>query len=80
MTEGGHYVDPDTLRNNFFGNLEKLNTYHKLVDDMTIVDTSQINNKILFRSVDQRVEVAAPRHELPEWFTQYLLDIVALIP
>ncbi|WP_295720767.1 zeta toxin family protein [Mucilaginibacter sp.] len=51
VTEGGHYVDPQTLNNNFYGNLEKLNIYHSLIDDLTIVDTSEINHRILFKTI-----------------------------
>ena len=41
-SEGGHYVDPVTLKNNFYGNLEKLDVYQNLIDDLIIIDTSQI--------------------------------------
>ncbi len=78
VTEGGHYVDPQTLNNNFYGNLEKLNIYHHLIDDLTIVDTSQINHRILFKTVQQRVEFQIERNELPAWFTDYLPSIAQL--
>lgn len=78
VTEGGHYVDPLTLQNNFYGNLEKLNAYHWLIDDLTIVDTSQINHRILFKTIRKEVEFCVERNELPEWFIQYLPGILEL--
>lgn len=79
VTEGGHYVDPQTLMNNFFGNLEKLNIYYPLIDDLTIVDTSEINHRILFKTVLQEIEFHADRRELPAWFINYLPSIVNLL-
>ena len=78
VTEGGHYVDPETLNNNFFGNLDKLNIYHPLIDDLTIVDTSEISHRILFKTVLQQVEFHVEREELPDWFTERLPAIVEL--
>lgn len=78
VTEGGHYVDPQTLRNNFYGNLEKLNIHHRLIDDLTIADTSQINHRILFKTVLNQVEFHAEIDELPAWFTEFLPSIVQM--
>ncbi|MEX8548299.1 MAG: zeta toxin family protein [Mucilaginibacter sp.] len=78
VTEGGHYVDPQTLFNNFYGNLQKLNTHHILIDDLTIVDTSEITHKILFKTIAHQVKFHAPYNELPSWFTDYLPSIVQL--
>ncbi|GAA4805114.1 hypothetical protein GCM10023231_37850 [Olivibacter ginsenosidimutans] len=78
--EGGHYVDPETLCNNFYGNLEKLNLYHRLIDDLTIVDTSEINHRILFKTVNRQLEFAIEQHKLPEWFTKHLPSIIAMFP
>lgn len=78
IIEGGHYVDPQTLNSNFYGNLEKLNIYHSLIDDLTIVDTSEINHRILLKTVLQQVEFRAEQAELPTWFTEYLPTIVKL--
>jgi len=45
--EGGHYVDPDTVASNFYGNLEKLNHYYPIFDSVQIVDTSETEHKVL---------------------------------
>jgi len=80
VTDGGHYVDPKTLRDNFYGNLVKLNEYHNIIDDLTIVDTSEINHKILFKRINHQVEFFEQREELPNWFTEYLPDILQYVP
>jgi predicted ABC-type ATPase len=79
VTEGGHYVDPQTLSNNFYGNLQKLNIYHYLVDDLTIVDTSEVNHKILFKRVHHHVEFHVPQDELPAWFSDHLPSLLKLM-
>lgn len=80
VTEGGHYVDPETLNNNFYGNLDKLNKYHTMIDDLTIVDTSEISHRILFKTIQKQVEFHVKRDELPEWFINHLPAIVKLFP
>ena len=80
VTEGGHYVDPETLSNNFYGNLDKLNRYHTQIDDLTIVDTSEISHRILFKTILKQVEFHAKREELPDWFINHLPAIVKLFP
>ncbi|WP_299291629.1 zeta toxin family protein [uncultured Mucilaginibacter sp.] len=78
VTEGGHYVDPQTLRDNFYGNLQKLNIHHGLIDDLTIVDTSAINHKVLFKTIDHQVAYHTSIEELPDWFIDYLPNVVQL--
>jgi predicted ABC-type ATPase len=34
--EGGHYVDPLTIADNFYGNLEKLNEHFKMFDTLLL--------------------------------------------
>jgi len=76
VTEGGHYVDSQTLKNNFCGNLEKLNIYYHLIDDLTIVDTSEINHRILLKTAARQMEFRVEKNELPEWFVNGLPAIV----
>lgn len=78
VTEGGHYVDPQTLHNNFYGNLQKLDVHHSLIDDLTIIDTSEINHKILFKTIGHQIEFHVPQDELPAWFIDHLPSIVQL--
>jgi predicted ABC-type ATPase len=80
VTEGGHCVDPQTLNNNVYGNLEKINIDHPPIDDLTIVDTSEINHRILFKIVLQQIEFHVEREDLPRWFTDHLPAIVNYFP
>lgn len=75
--EGGHYVEPATLKDNFYGNLEKLDVYYSLFHTVRIFDTSLTehtevalveNNKVIFAET-----------VLPVWFTENLENITALI-
>jgi predicted ABC-type ATPase len=52
VTTGGHYVERNTIEANFYGNLEKLNIYYSLIDNLTIIDTSNVTHKILFNAKD----------------------------
>lgn len=45
--EGGHYVDTRTPSDNFYGNLEKLDTHFAMFDSVQIVDTSEAEYKVL---------------------------------
>lgn len=76
VIEGGHYVDPQTLTNNFYGNLQKLDTYYLLIDDLTIIDTSEINHRILLKTIAGQVEFKVEKTELPDWFSNNLPAIV----
>ena len=77
--EGGHYVDPLTISSNFFGNLEKLDTYFKMFHSVTIVDTSTPNHKVLAVLNKGVPSSSVPLSELPEWFTNNLKGISALL-
>ncbi|WP_336836538.1 zeta toxin family protein [Sphingobacterium siyangense] len=79
VTDGGHYVDPQTLENNFFGNLEKLNDHFHFIDELTIVDTSDLKHTILLKLSDGKIEYSVEKDELPDWFTTYMPLIAALI-
>lgn len=79
VTTGGHYVERKTIETNFYGNLEKLNIYHELIDNLTIIDTSDILHKILFRTKDKQVEYSVGRSELPNWFTEFLPSLTVVV-
>jgi predicted ABC-type ATPase len=77
--EGGHNVDPLTLRNNFYGNLEKLDKYFSIFDTVTIVDTSGIEHYCLVILKKGRCFSAVTPDELPVWFTENLPEITRLV-
>lgn len=79
VTTGGHYVERKTIETNFYGNLEKLNIYYQLIDNLTIIDTSDIIHTILFKTQNQQVEYAVNKSELPFWFIDFLPTLTLLI-
>lgn len=72
---GGHYVPPIEVEANFFGNLEKLDQYFIIIDDLTIVDTSETEHVVLAHLVDGTVESSVMYEELPDWFIERLPSI-----
>ncbi len=77
--EGGHYVDPFTIADNFYGNLEKLNKYYALFNSVNIIDTSEIEHGLLATFKNGILQYSVPAIELPKWFIEYMPDMTALI-
>jgi predicted ABC-type ATPase len=77
--EGGHYVDPVTVSDNFYGNLEKLNQHFYMFHSVTIVDTSAAEHQVL-TVLQEGIPVSAiPSAQLPEWFKTNLPAITRTI-
>ncbi|NTS39423.1 zeta toxin family protein [Flavisolibacter sp. BT320] len=70
--EGGHYVDPETVSNNFYGNLAKLNEHYDMFDTVQLVDTSEVIHKLLAVFENGQVQSAVSVAELPQWFIAHL--------
>ena len=68
VKHGGHYVQPDEIRNNFYGNLEKLNKYYTLFNTVTIIDTSEPEHKLLAYLKDGEFISSVTAADLPDWF------------
>lgn len=79
VASGGHYVNRQTIEDNFYGNLEKLNLYHEIIDDLIVIDTSFIDHKILFNSYKGEIIYSVSKAELPDWFISYLPSLAKLI-
>lgn len=77
--EGGHYVPPSTVRDNFYGNLDKLNQHYKIIDDLQLFDSSQAEHILLFKLMNGRVEYSVNFSELPQWFKKYLPAVAFLL-
>lgn len=77
--EGGHYVDPRTIEDNFYGNLEKLDKYFPIFDSITLIDTSGIEHIGLAILKNSAVHSAVPLFDLPLWFTKNLPRITKVI-
>ncbi len=77
--EGGHYVDPLTLSDNFYGNLEKLDKYFLIFDSVTIVDTSGIEHIALAVLKKGECFSAVAFNDLPQWFSNNLPRVIMAI-
>jgi predicted ABC-type ATPase len=79
VTKGGHFVDRLTIEDNFKENLEMLNLNFQLIDNLTIIDTSNVAHVTLAIINSGSVTFAVPASILPDWFTIYMPAITALI-
>ncbi|WP_081659225.1 zeta toxin family protein [Pedobacter glucosidilyticus] len=79
VSEGGHYVNKSTIDANFTGNLEKLDKYFSLMDELIIIDSSEIDHKLLLSLQYHKITYAVNKEELPLWFIQYLPQITSLL-
>ena len=77
--EGGHYVDPQTVSDNFYGNLEKLNQHYAMFHTLQIVDTSETEHEVLATLELGIPKLAIPVELLPSWFHTHLPAIVERI-
>ena len=76
---GGHFVPRYAIEDNFYGNLEKLNKYYPLINNLTIIDSSEALHIELATFSDAHLVSSVPYNELPEWFTKYLPELSAKI-
>lgn len=76
---GGHYVDPRTVADNFYGNLEKLNQHYGLFQTVQIIDTSEAEHIVLVVIANGSPTNVVPSARLPDWFQGYLPSIVQKI-
>jgi predicted ABC-type ATPase len=73
--EGGHYVDPFTIRDNFYGNLEKLDKYFAMIDHLKIIDTSSTIHLLIVQVDEGTIAHILPFNELPSWFSDNLKQL-----
>jgi predicted ABC-type ATPase len=72
---GGHYVQPSEIDRNFEGNLIQLDNYFNLLDNITVVDTSLVEHRVLVIISPEGIKQGVLPNQLPEWFTKYLPQI-----
>ncbi len=77
---GGHYVTPQEIEKNFYGNIIQLDKHFTLINDLIIADNSTqgITNQILYLS-DNKIVSCIEKTTLPHWFTKHLINISSLI-
>lgn len=77
--EGGHHVDPLTLRDNYFGNLRQVNNRYHLFNTLKVIDTSELEHRdLVFIQNGNVIEALGPAKQ-PGWFTENMPNIAKLI-
>lgn len=76
--EGGHNVDPLTLRDNFYGNLNFVNTKFPIFDILEIIETSEAEHRALAVLNNGKISDNIVIEDLPKWFVNYLPNITSL--
>lgn len=79
VKEGGHFVQRQTVEDNFYGNLLQLNKYQQLIDNLLIVDTSETSHIVLANVVNGNLIYSVTYDELPIWFTNHLTNLAQQI-
>ena len=74
----GHYVPRSTIEDNFYDNLEKLNKYYTLMDNLTIVNISEANHINLAVFNSGGLESSVTSDQLPEWFVEARIQKLCL--
>ena len=72
---GGHNVSSAEIDLNYRGNLLQLDRHFKTLDQLRIIDTSETAPKVLLELSDNQIIFCASFFELPDWFTNYLINI-----
>lgn len=65
---GGHNVPPYEIKRNFYGNLRQINKRFKWIDELKIVDTTDLPPKALALVQKGVINDALNHGKLPEWF------------
>jgi predicted ABC-type ATPase len=76
---GGHYVDPKTVAQNFYGNLEKLDKYFEIFESVKIIDSSDLKFVDLCSLSYGNIETSVQIDLIPKWFTENLPNISKII-
>lgn len=76
---GGHYVDPQTVTDNFYGNLEKLNEHYEMFETVQIIDTSEAEHIVLAVIANGLPINSVLFATLPIWFQSHLSSIAQKI-
>ena len=79
VKEGGHYVPRNTVEDNYYGNLEKLNKYFSILDHLNIIDTSESEPVLLASFANGEAIASIPVNNLPMWFIENLTNLVKKI-
>lgn len=76
----GHNVSLPEIHANFYGNLDMLNKYYKLFDEIIVADTSSTSEpSVLLHLRNKQIISSVSVEHLPKWFANYLPNLCRLL-
>lgn len=78
VSQGGHYVPPAHIYENYFGNIKSLDQNLKLIDKLTIIDNSSINAKHILTLENRKITYIA-RDPMPAWIQNNMAELLKII-
>ncbi len=72
---GGHNVSHAEIDLNYYGNLVQLDRHFKMLNELSIIDTSETAPKVLVKLLGGKIVFRAEYHDMPIWFTENLVNI-----
>lgn len=72
---GGHYVTPQEIEKNYYGNLVQLNNHSNMLDELILADNSQLSSPSLIHHILEQKKVFVSK-KLPIWFKEYLGKLI----
>ncbi len=74
---GGHYVTPQEIEKNFYGNLIQLNKQSQLIDELIIADNSTFGRPSqILRVSEENIIESIEKNKMPNWVKQYLPNFI----
>ena len=73
--QNGHNVHPVDIERNYYGNLSKLNQHYAFLDELVIVDATQVGFPTIARWDGKTVKLEMAEDAIPQWVKKYLPDI-----
>ncbi|MDZ7896782.1 MAG: zeta toxin family protein [Arcicella sp.] len=74
---GGHYVTPQEIEKNFYGNLFQLNKHFQLIDELIIADNSTFGTPSqILRVSEGKITESIEKNIMPNWVKQYLYNLI----
>lgn len=72
---GGHYVTPNEIEKNYYGNLVQLNNHFGMVDELILADNSQLSSPSLLLHILEQKRFFVNKN-LPVWMKEYLWKLI----
>jgi len=72
---GGHNVSHAEIDLNYYGNLVQLDRHFTILNELSIIDTSETAPKVLMKLLNDEILFHAEYNDMPPWFTENLINI-----